>query len=114
MPYVTQSPCPTYKRKKGHPYWAALLGALQCLLFWNPAQVDFHGLGNAGAIGRIGLEAVADVADLDFVWRVAHGSGRVAEQGLLLLEAHDAKEFAWLGEVVGVVFAGVPVGGSAV
>ena len=48
-------------------------------LFRNCAQREAQCPGYSFAIGRSGLEAVADVADLDFLRGITHGTGSVAE-----------------------------------
>ena len=51
-------------------------------------QRDAQRLCHTLSIGRVGLHAVADVADLDLLGRIAHGASRVFEEDLLLLGAH--------------------------
>ena len=60
------------------------------------------------AISRIGLQAVADVADLDEFGRIAHGAGGILEQHLLLRLAHQAEELAGLGVIIGIILAEIP------
>ena len=48
------------------------------------AQHRSHSL----AVLEIGFVAVADMTDLDFPGRIAHGSGGVAELGFLLFLGH--------------------------
>lgn len=53
--------------------------------------------GNAGAVGRVGLVAVVDVALLDEVRCIAQGAGGVFEQALLLGIVVAAEQRAGLG-----------------
>lgn len=64
------------------------------------------------AVRPIGLQAVADMADLDLHGSIAHGPGGVGEKHLLLLGTHQADEGTGLGVVI-VVLAMVPVIGGA-
>ncbi len=49
---------------------------------------DAQRFGHAFAVGRVGLQAVADVADLDLLRSIAHGTGGVLEEHLLLCRTH--------------------------
>lgn len=49
------------------------------------------------------------MADFDFPWSVAHRSGGVFKEDLLLRGAHQAEELTRLGIVVGIVFVEIPV-----
>ncbi|OPY90658.1 MAG: hypothetical protein A4E72_00541 [Syntrophus sp. PtaU1.Bin208] len=49
--------------------------------------------------------------DLNHPWRIGNSAGGVAEEGLLLLGAHQAEEFTGLGVVVAVVLTEIPVVG---
>src|SRR3990172_5115563 len=63
------------------------------------------------AVRRIGLQAVADVADLDLLGSVAHGAGGVGKEQCFLLGTHQAEEPAGLGVIIAVL-AMIPVVGS--
>ena len=78
-------------------------------LFRNFAQRDAQGLSHPFAIGRVRLQAVSDVAELDLLGRIAHGAGSVFKKDLLLHGAHQAEELAGLGVVVVIVFSVIPV-----
>ena len=64
--------------------------------------LDFkaEGASDAGAVGRIGAQAIGDVALLDVLLRVAHRSRRVLEQHLLLRRRHQPEQIARLLPVV--------------
>jgi len=69
---------------------------------------DAERIRDALPVGRIGLQAVCDVPDLDEFGRISHGARGVLEEDLLLARAHQAEEFARLGVIVGIVLAEVP------
>ncbi len=58
-------------------------------------------------------EAVVDVAELDLLWGVSHGSGRVLEERFLLFGAHQPEQSAGLRVVIVIVFTMAPVAGCA-
>src|SRR4030066_133272 len=64
------------------------------------------------AVRRIGLQAVADVADLDLLGSVAHGPCSVCEKHLLLRGAPQTEKPAGLGAIIAVL-AMIPVVGSS-
>ncbi len=78
-----------------------------------PDSCEAHqGSGDAGAVFRIGLRAVGDVAFLDVHGRSADGAGGVVEQRLALSRVHLAEQVAGLLVVI-VIDAVIPVGGLA-
>ena len=87
-------------------------GLIRSYLCDHLAMRDAQGLGHPFTVSRIGLRAVADVPDLDFLGCIAHGTGRVLEERLLLIGAHHLEQGPGLGVVFIVVFAVVPVVGS--
>jgi hypothetical protein len=46
-------------------------------LFWNFAEFYSQGSGDAPAIGFVGLQAVADVSDFNFLGSIGHGASGV-------------------------------------
>jgi len=74
---------------------------------------DAQCVSPALTVGRIGLHAVANVADLDLLGCIAHGAGGVFEEHLLLLGAHHLEEGAGLGVVLVIVLAVVPLSRTA-
>lgn len=85
---------------------------VDCYLFWKLAQRDAKRHGYSFAICRIGLEAIAYVADLNLLGGISHGTGSVSEKHRLLLGAHQAEQLAGLGVII-FVRAMVPmIGGS--
>ena len=78
------------------------------------AHWDAQRLGHTFAVGRIGLVAVADVAELDLLRGITHGAGGVVEEHLLLCRIHGPEQCARLGVVVVIVFAVAPVVGRAI
>jgi hypothetical protein len=71
------------------PTWRLPAAAVLALSFFkNLVPLDAQRLGHAFAVGRIGLHAVADVANLDLLRGIAHRAGGVLEQRLLLFGRH--------------------------
>ena len=56
-------------------------------------QLNAEGVGHSFPVCRGGLQAVADVANLDLLRRIAEGPGGILEQNLLLLRAHQPEQF---------------------
>lgn len=56
------------------------------------------------AIGRIGLEAVADMANLNLLGVVAHGTGCVLNERFLLLVVHQSEEHPRLRERIVILW----------
>jgi len=81
-------------------------------LFCHLTERNAERVGNALAVGRIGLEAVADMADLDLPWGSADGAADVSKEERLLFGCHEAKELAGLGVVISVLPV-VPMAGRA-
>jgi hypothetical protein len=73
---------------------------------------DAQRLGDAGAIGGIGLGAVGDMPLLDMLGGLADLAGRVVEQHLLLLRVHLPEQIARLLPVI-VINPVIPMGGGA-
>ena len=69
---------------------------------------DTEGVGHPFAVSRVGLQAVANVAELDLPRRTADGPDGVSEEELLFLVSHQAEEGTGLGVVI-VVLAVIPV-----
>ena len=69
------------------------------------AKRNANSLGYTFAVGRIGLQAVADMAYLDLFRRIGNGTGGVFEEEFLFFRAYEAEEQAGLGVVVVIVFA---------
>ncbi len=78
-------------------------------LFGDLAKRNTQGLCHPLAVGRIGLQAVADVTDLDHLRRIAHRPPCVFTEDLLLGGAHQAEKLAGLGVIVVIVLAKIPV-----
>ena len=81
-------------------------------LFGKFTQRDAQCIGHPFAVCWIGLQAVANVADLNLPRCPADGAGGVGKEELFLVGGHEAEELAWLGIVIGV-FSMIPVVGSA-
>src|SRR3981081_1477759 len=73
-------------------------------------EIDAQRLRDAGAVGGIGLGAVADMPLLNVLRRAADLAGRIVEQRLLLGRAHLAEEIARLLVVI-VVDTMIPMRG---
>lgn len=58
------------------------------LLLWNFAHLNAQCFGHPFAVGGIGLQAVADMADFNHLRRIVHCTSGVAKQGFLLFLAH--------------------------
>ena len=61
-------------------------------LFVYLTQRDAQGVGHPFAVCRVGIQAVADVAELNLPRRTADRAGGVAEERFLLVGAHQAEE----------------------
>ena len=59
-------------------------------------------------MGRIGFEAVADVANLNLARGIPDGASRVLEQHFLLRRCHQAEQCSWLRVII-CVFAMIPI-----
>ena len=89
---------------KGQPPIAILALSLCRKLAHRNAQR----LGHAFAVSRIGLQTIADVANLNLLRGIAHRAGGVLEESLLLFGRHQAEQQPALRVVV-VVLAMFPV-----
>ena len=65
-------------------------------------------LGHPLAVSRIGLQAVADVANFDLPERIGNGTGGIAKQKRLFFRTDEAEQQARLGVIVAIVFTEVP------
>src|SRR5437870_2018811 len=70
-----------------------MLALIQC---GNFAQRHAKRSGDTVAVGRVGLEAIADVANLDFPRCASNGTRRVFKQRLLLSRCHQTEELSRL------------------
>jgi hypothetical protein len=70
---------------------------------------DTQGVGHPLAVSRIGLQTIADVADLNLPRCVAECTGGVGKEECLLFGSDQAEEEAGLGVIVVIVVAEVPV-----
>src|SRR5208282_4870719 len=68
------------------------IARVPCRLFGGEGQIQPEGAGDAGAVGRIGAQAIGNVALLDVLARIAHRASRVLEQGLLLGWSHQTEK----------------------
>lgn len=69
----------------------------------NLIERDTECVRNTFAIRLVGLETVPDVADLDEFRCIAHGTGGIPAEHLLLFFAHQPEELARLYFVMPVV-----------
>ena len=67
------------------------------------AQRYAQRVGYTFAIGRVCLQAVADMADLELLWRIAHGPGGVCNKKPSAVGAHQAEKLARLGVIILIV-----------
>ena len=73
-------------------YASFLLWPVFRVLFAYFIPGDAQSLGYAFAVFDVGFRAVADVAEFDLHWDVAHGMGCVFKQHLLLIRLHQAEQ----------------------
>ena len=77
-------------------------------------RFDSQSDGDALPVGRVGLVEVPDLAELGLTADWAHMRYDVGDEPLLVVGLHQAKEIAWLGEVVVArILLVKPIGKSA-